>query len=143
MHGANESEISMPPRPKGLCRHCGNSGWIVGRGLCRKCYSTTAIRNRYLTFRPKRRALRGATYSRCSVCGRWRYISGRERCQSCYRQYGSITNKNFEADPGRLTRIQDYTRLASRGQPLFDGFRVSGESGLSSRERRFSTESTR
>jgi hypothetical protein len=110
----------MPPRRDGVCRHCGETGWIMGRGLCRKCYSAPSIRSRYLTFRTKRRALVGATYAYCSVCGRWRYITGRDRCRSCYRHYGSSGEPTIFVDLEREARIEEYTKRAARRQPLFE-----------------------
>ncbi len=124
----------MPPRPDGICRHCAEAGWIIGRGLCRKCYSAPAIRDRYLTFRPKRRALHGATYGYCTVCGRWRYIAGRERCQSCYRQYRLSLDSNLIVDLEREARIEEYTKRASRRQPLFKRCNGSERLGLHSTE---------
>jgi hypothetical protein len=110
----------MPPRRDGVCRHCGETGWIMGRGLCRKCYSAPSIRSRYLTFRTKRRALVGATYGYCSVCGRWRYITGRDRCRSCYRHYSSSGEPTIFVDLEREARIEEYTKRAARRQPLFE-----------------------
>src|SRR5437899_3077714 len=109
----------MPPRPNGICRHCCGIGWIVGRGLCRKCYTSPVLRNLYLTYRVKRRVARGATYAHCAICGRWRYITGRDRCQSCYRLYVSARGDYDSTDSEREARIEEYKRRAGRRLPLF------------------------
>jgi hypothetical protein len=109
----------MPPRPDGTCRHCCGNGWIVGRGLCRKCYASPGVRNLYRTYRVKRRALRGMTHGHCVICGRWRYITGRERCQSCYRLYAIATIENKSTQSEREARIEEYMRRAARRLPLF------------------------
>jgi hypothetical protein len=109
----------MPPRPNGICRHCCGIGWIVGRGLCRKCYTSPVLRNLYLTYRVKRRVARGATYAHCAICGRWRYITGRDRCQSCYRLYVSARDDYDSMDSEREARIEEYKRRAARRLPLF------------------------
>jgi hypothetical protein len=109
----------MPPRPDGICRHCCGMGWIVGRGLCRRCYTSPGVRNLYRTYRVKRRALRGATYAHCAICGRWRYIIARERCQSCYRLYTSATSENTSTQAERRARIEEYRQRAARRLPLF------------------------
>jgi hypothetical protein len=109
----------MPPRDDGVCRHCDEEGWIVGRGLCRRCYGDPAVRRLYRTFRPKRRRVRGAAYAHCAVCGRWRYIAARERCQTCYRLYSAADAANRAADAEREARIREYADRAARRQPLF------------------------